>query len=82
MEVLVEDERSPQHPNLFPELSVQGQINGKGKGKRKRDNMDDYQRQILELEARKIEFLENKSKQKTGEPEDETCVVLQVSADS
>ena len=60
VEVLVEDGRSPQHPNLFPELSVQGQIKGKGKGKRKRDNMDDYQRQILELEARKIEFLENK----------------------
>ncbi|KAK3784256.1 hypothetical protein RRG08_031640 [Elysia crispata] len=47
MEVLVEDGRSPQHPNLFPELSVQGQIKRKGKGKRKRDNMNDYQRQTL-----------------------------------
>ncbi|KAK3745489.1 hypothetical protein RRG08_018927 [Elysia crispata] len=70
VEVLVEGGHSPHHP----EPSVQVKNKGKGKGKRKRGNMDEYQRQILELESRKIEFRENKSKQKTDESEDENLL--------
>ncbi|KAK3775683.1 hypothetical protein RRG08_049862 [Elysia crispata] len=56
--------------NLLPNK----QNKGKGKGKRQRDKMDDYQRQTLELESRKMEFLKNKSKQKTDEPADENLL--------
>lgn len=57
---------------VTPEPTIKEQ----GRMKRKWDNIDDYQRSILQIEERKLDYLMNKSKERKSEEEDGNLLFL------